>query len=46
MLKQWEDGAEDNKADKKKQSRERGQRRKDTKEEKVNVPSRRENEKK
>lgn len=45
MLKQWEDGAEDNKADEK-QSGERGQKRKDTKEEKVNVPSRRESEKK
>lgn len=45
MLKQWEDGAEDNKADKK-QSGGRGQRKKDTTEEKVNVLSRRENEKK
>lgn len=35
MLKQWEDGAEDNTADKK-LSGERGQRRKDAEEEKVN----------
>lgn len=40
MLKQWEDGPEDNEADEA-ESRGRGRREKDTRRGKVNVPSRR-----